>query len=167
MRAETTLNKLADLLGIDKSVVENAAPVVSDPTVQRRRAKQKKATDKIAARNRRFDMVEEAAIQEFRAAQGMIYFLQAPKLFSAKICHHCGANFLVSRNAVGYCSYTCIKNSLAELGVVWDKGRDIEALVNDPQVFDGNEPIWIKNIDQLKAALEVLCQMAESQPTSD
>lgn len=165
MRAETTLNKLADLLGIDKAHVETAQAVKNDPTVQRRRAKQRKADDKVAAKNRQFDMVEEHRIQEFRAAQGVIYFLQAPKLFTPKICHHCGENFLVSRNSVGYCSYTCIKNSLADLGIDWDKGRDLEALANDPQVFDGNEPIWIKNLDNLKAALEVLCQIG--QPTSD
>ena len=165
MRAETTLNKLADLLGIDKAHVETAQAVKNDPKVQRRRAKQKRSEDKVAAANRTFDMVEEANIQEFRAAQGMIYFLQAPRLFTPRVCHHCGASFLVSRNAVGYCSYTCIKNSLAALGIDWDKGRDLEALANDPQVFDGNEPIWIKNLDNLKTALEVLCQIAE--PTSD
>ena len=166
MRAETTLNKLADLLGIDKAHVENAQAVKNDPKVQRRRAKQRKAEDKVAAKNRQFDMVEEAQVQEFRAAQGVIYFLQAPKLFTPKICHHCGASFLVSRNAVGYCSYTCIKNSLAALGIDWDKGRDLEALANDPQVFDGNEPIWIKNLDNLQEALQVLVNLAEQHASA-
>jgi hypothetical protein len=162
MRAETTLNKLADLLGLDKSLVEKAAPVASDPKVKRRVAKRAEEQNKL---NRKFDGVAEDRIQEFRQAQGIVYFLQAPALFSHKICKHCGESFFVSRQQVAFCSYTCIKNSLAALGINWQKGDDLEALVNDPQVFDGNEPIWIKNIDQLKEALRILCEFS-STPSS-
>lgn len=87
--------------------------------------------------------ISEEEIQNFREVQGILYFLEAPALFTYKVCGHCGADFFVSRKTVKFCSYMCIKLELRKQGFEWRKGNDIEALVLDPQVYDGNEPIWI------------------------
>ena len=107
--------------------------------------------------------VPEANIQEFRAMQGVVYFLQAPELFTPKVCTHCGESFLVSRQYVKCCSYTCIRMELREAGIEWSKGHDLEALANDPNVYEGNEPIWIRNLDRLRAVLDKLAE-PEAEP---
>jgi hypothetical protein len=98
--------------------------------------------------------VSEEEIQEFREAQGIIYFLKAPQLFKSKICNNCGNHFIVSRLYVASCSYHCIAAELLKLGIVWKKHHDVEALVQS--VYEGNEPIWINNLDRLRKALEML-----------
>lgn len=103
--------------------------------------------------------ITEEEIQEFREIQGILYFLQAPALFSYKVCGHCGADFFVSRKYVKYCSYTCMKLEFRKQGFEWRKGNDIEALVLDPQVYDGNEPIWIRS-----RALQSIREMVLSLP---
>jgi hypothetical protein len=123
-----------------------------------------KATGKVVG-------VTEDEIQEFRAVQGLHYFLQAPELFTAKVCKHCGEQFLVSRKYVAFCSYTCIQKSLAEQGLSWRKGQDLETLANDPQVFDGNEPLWIRGplLERLQAILSELpsiTKVGDSTPVS-
>jgi hypothetical protein len=109
--------------------------------------------------------VTETEIQEFREAQGLEYFLQAPALFSAKVCPHCGDSFLVSRKYVSYCSYTCIRKSLEKLGIGWSKGKDLEGLANDSQVYQGNEPIWItrQNLEKALGILESLLAKVQSE----
>jgi endogenous inhibitor of DNA gyrase (YacG/DUF329 family) len=111
--------------------------------------------------NGSFYGITEDEIQEFREAQGLIYFLQAPALFTPKTCPHCGEHFLVSRQFVGFCSYTCIRKDLEAKGFRWDKGRDIEELVNDPEVYKGNEPIWIRG-PALRKAHKVLTNLLEN-----
>lgn len=103
--------------------------------------------------------VTEEEIQNFRAAQGILYFLQAPKLFTYKVCGNCGADYFVSRRDVAFCSYSCIKLKLREQGFEWRKGNDIEALIDDPQVYNGNEPIWIHS-----HALQSIREMVLSLP---
>lgn len=137
-KKETYADKLARLLGLE--------------AVKEETDKQK------AARKGNTQGISEDEIQNFREAQGIIYFLQAPSLFQHKVCKHCGSDFLVSRLYVAYCSYTCIKKSLNEQGLDWRKGRDIEALAQDKQVYEGNEPIWIRNLPQLQSALRKLEQ---------
>lgn len=105
--------------------------------------------------------VTEGEIQEFREVQGIIYFLHAPALFQSKVCPVCKEWFFVSRKYVAYCSYQCIKTSLAKSGLEWRKGRDLETLANDPQVWDGNEPIWIR-----QKSLEKLREMVLSLPSN-
>lgn len=122
MKNETKANKLNALLGLT-AVAEEIKT---------------KVTGKVMG-------VSEKEIQSFRAAQGLLYFLQAPELFSARICTHCSEPFLVSRKYVAYCSYECIRKSLEDQGIKWRKGYDLESLALDPQVYDGNEPIWIPN----------------------
>lgn len=106
--------------------------------------------------------ITEPEIQEFREAQGLVYFLQAPALFSPRVCANpdCGEPFMVSRKHVAFCSYTCIKANLARLGFTFTKGNDLEALANDPQVYEGNEPIWIRQRTLIKA-LETLQTLLE------
>jgi hypothetical protein len=99
--------------------------------------------------------ITEEEIQTFREAQGVIYFLQAPELFKQNQCKHCEEFFLVSRRDVAYCSYTCIKLSLAELGIEWSRDGKFEELAKDPSVYDGNEPIWIRNLDRIKKVLNL------------
>lgn len=105
--------------------------------------------------------VTEEEIQEFREAQGLIYFLQAPALFEYRTCKNpkCGQPFVVSRKYVSCCSYTCIKDMLANLGLKWAKGEDLEALAQDPQVYDGNEPLWVR-----EPLLRKLQEMVSSMP---
>ena len=129
MRKSTRANKLNELLGISAKVAEVAV----------------KKTGKIVG-------ITEEEIQEFREMQGLHYFLQAPALFTPKVCKHCGEGFLVSRKYVAFCSYTCIRKELSEQGIEWTKGNDIEALV--ASVYDGNEPLWIRS-----STLNVIKQM--------
>lgn len=98
--------------------------------------------------------VTEAEIQEFREAQGLVYFLLAPQLFTPRLCANpdCGEPFMVSRKHVSYCSYSCIKISLNKLGLTFSKGNDLEALAQDSQVYNGNEPLWIRQPTLVKAA---------------
>lgn len=142
MKKETYAQKLAKLLGLEEVHQE----VVKKKTNTYNRA----------------EAISEDRIQSFRAAQGIIYFLQAPRLFSLKKCTHCGEEFLVSRQFVACCSYTCITKGLEEKGIQWSKGEDLEALANDPNVYEGNEPIWIRNLDQLEAALRSLTESRSS-----
>ena len=140
MKRETYANKLNELLGIAEKVEE----------------KKTRSTGKVVG-------ITEEEIQESREAQGLMYFLAAPELFTSKICPHCKEPFVVSRKYVAYCSYTCIRASLAEQGIKWRKGEDLEALANDPQVFNGNEPIWVrkKSLEKLKVILENLSENLE------
>jgi hypothetical protein len=103
--------------------------------------------------------ISEEEIQEFREAQGILYFLEAPALFTYKVCGHCGADFFVSRLNVKFCSYSCIKLELQKQGFEWRKGNDIEALIADPQVYNGNEPIWISS-----QSLQSIREMVKSLP---
>lgn len=146
MKQSTVANKLAALLGIADKV--DIPEKFQDP-----KAKKNGRTGYVA--------VNEEDIQEFREAQGVIYFLQAPALFQYKKCENCGDTFLVSRRFVACCSYNCIKHSLEKKGMSWSKGHDLEALAMDPQVYDGNEPIWIRNLDKLENVLSRLVSMRE------
>ena len=138
MKAETVAAKLNALFG--------------DAFVEKVQEVKAKSTGKVVG-------VSEEDIQGFRQAQGILYFLEAPALFTYKICGHCGADFFVSRKNVKFCSYTCIKLELRKNGFEWRKGNDIEALVMDPQVYNGNEPIWITS-----HALQSIREMVLSLP---
>lgn len=118
------------------------------------------------AKIRRGNLVEvpESKIQNLREAQGLTYFLQAPALFQYKVCPHCGADFLVSRMFVAYCSYTCIEKSLEEIGISWSRAGKIDEMIKE--VYDGQEPIWIRNLDQLRSALEKLVNWQDSRSPS-
>ena len=136
MKPETVQAKLNELLGIKPEVV-NAITT--------------KKTGRVVG-------LTEEEIQEFREVQGILYFLEAPALFTPKVCPHCGEGFLVSRKYVKFCSYTCIKKSFEEIGINWTKGNDLEALANDPDVYGGNEPIWIRTraLEKLQDALLIM-----------
>jgi hypothetical protein len=121
MKKETLQEKLNALLGLTET-----AKVIKE-----------KATGRVVG-------VTEEEIQEFREIQGLIYFLQAPQLFTPKVCPNCNTPFVVSRKQVAFCSYLCIAEDLRKKGLEWRKGNDIELLVQDPQVYDGNEPLWIR-----------------------
>ena len=145
MKRETRANKLNELLGITEKVVEVTT----------------KYSGKIIG-------VSEEEIQEFREIQGVLYFLQAPALFTDKICKHCGEPYLVSRKYVAFCSYTCIQKELAKNGIKWRKGQDLEALANDPQVYDGNEPLWIRKkcLEKLQTILTSISQDSTTLSTA-
>ena len=143
MKTETAQNKLLALLGIQEEA---------------EKVKEKK---KVANGNLRG--ITEEEIQEFREVQGLIYFLQAPELFSAKKCKHCGADFIVSRLHVALCSYTCIKNSLKDMGIDWRRGAHMEVAIEEviKHVYEGNEPIWIRNLERLRTTLNSLSTTIE------
>lgn len=151
MKKVTTANKLAEILGIADKV--DTTKYEDDPK------KRKKLQSHLA----KYQPVPEEEIQNFRAAQGMIYFLQAPELFSAKICKHCGEGFLVSRQQVAYCSYTCIKKELEKLGVTWSREGNYEVLANDESVYEGNEPIWVRNLDVIRQLLDSISDKQKEQ----
>lgn len=137
MKQETMANKMAALLGIDTSKVSHSF------------------TEK--PRNPRLspamEAVQEHEIQTFRAVQGIIYFLQAPELFTPKTCKQCGDGYLVSRRNVGHCSYSCLRKSIKEItGQEWTRGHDFDVIIKE--VWDDNEPIWIKNLDRIRAVLD-------------
>ena len=137
MKRETMQNKLAEILGLDQFKVDTDA----------KKKSASKATEKFVG-------ITEDEIQSFRAAQGLVYFLQAPELFSLKTCPHCTAEFLVSRQYVAFCSYTCISKDLEAKGIKWTKGEDIDSLIT--AVYDGNEPIWVRNVDRIRQILDTL-----------
>lgn len=142
MKAETRAAKLAELLGIK---VEVEAHV-----------EKKKNRNKIIE-------VPEDKIQDFRAAQGLIYFLQAPELFKMRFCswRECQQPFAVSRQFVSVCSYTCLKDSLADIGIDWNRDgtsdrEKIEMTINS--IWEGQEPLWIREpmLTRLQERLSLL-----------
>lgn len=132
MKKETRLNKLNELLGLSKKA-ETLKNKASGSTLG----------------------VTEQEIQNLRELQGIYYFLQAPGLFTSKICKNCKTRYVVSRQHVAFCSYSCIKESLRLQGVTWTRDNDLESLVLDSHVYDGNEPIWIRQ-NTLKRLLDIL-----------
>ena len=141
MKKVTTANKLADLLGLGPKV--DTSHFEDDP----------KKRKKLLEKKGKIQGISEDEIQKFREAQGIIYFLQAPELFTHNTCKHCGEDFLVSRKQVSHCSYTCVKKSLEELGIEWSRDGKFEELAQDTSVFEKNEPIWIKNLDRIRKVL--------------
>jgi hypothetical protein len=137
MKQETAAKKLALLLGLD-------------PEAAAESFKEKPRNPQLSAK---MEAIEEQEIQNFRAAQGIIYFFQAPELFTPKVCKWCKESFLVSRRNVAYCSYTCLSKGIEDLtGVEWTKKNDYELIIKE--VYNGNEPIWIKNLDRIRAILD-------------
>lgn len=113
--------------------------------------------------------ITEDQIQKWRELQGLTYFLQAPHLFQPKTCKNCGIKFVVSRLFVACCSYDCITEDLRKMGIEWTKGDDLEKLALDPQVFGGNEPLWVRQptLQKLQDILtNLLNQESSSQPTT-
>lgn len=146
MKRETQLDKLNALLGINKEVVQEVKAKTTGNTIG----------------------ITEENIQKWRELQGIVYFLQAPALFQPKTCANCGTKFVVSRLFVSCCSYDCITESLRKQGIEWSKGSDLEALTIDPQVYNGNEPLWIREpvLSKLKEIQdELLKNTIPSSPT--
>lgn len=136
MKRETQLDKLNALLGLSKEAVEEVKVKTTGNTVG----------------------IAEENIQKWRELQGVIYFLQAPGLFTKKRCQNCNQLFMVSRLYVSCCSYDCITESLRKQGIDWSKGDNLEALALDPHVYNGNEPLWIRQpiLSRLKEILAEL-----------
>lgn len=154
MKKDTYLEKLNKMLGLETKAKEVKT----------------KETEK---RTGRIQGIPEETIQEFREVQGILYFLQAPALFTPKTCRHCGEGFLVSRRLVTCCSWHCMREEIKSYGYTWEKGQGIEFdeqkmldLINDPQVFGGQEPIWVRNLDTLEVALQKLTEFSKSYQTT-
>lgn len=148
MKKTTVVNNLNALLGITEKVEEVKV----------------RTTGRIVG-------VAEEEIQSFREAQGLIYYLSAPALFTKRICGHCGFPFMVSRKQVAFCSYSCINRSLEKLGITWSKGNNFEALALDREVYNGNEPLWITHstltkLKEMVSNIEDLLSNQENGPTS-
>lgn len=152
MKEETRLAKLAELLGIKTEVEVH-----------------------VEKKNNRNKIIEvpESEIDSFRAAQGVLYFLQAPELFTARLCkwRECQQPFAVSRQFVAYCSYTCLKDSLADIGIDWNRdgktdAEKIEITINT--VWEGQEPIWIRepHLSRIRSVLSSLPDDASSLVTT-
>lgn len=143
MKQETAAAKFAALFGIEEKVEEVKV----------------RSTGKLIG-------VSEDEIQKYREAQGLWYFLQAPALFTMKKCkrENCGEIFAVSRKYVAFCSYDCIRLDLKDQGIDWNRRRnyDIEALVMDPDVYEGNEPIWIR--ESVLQKLREMDTLTSTQP---
>ena len=151
MKRSTMQNKLAELLGLDQFKVDaKTGQTLKD-----------KNTNVAVG-------ITEEELQEFRAAQGLSYFLQAPELFTPKVCPHCGEGFLVSRQYVKFCSWTCIRKDLEERGLVLNKGEDLESFIErkNRDAYEGNEPLWIRDLDKLKSALEKLAALENIESSS-
>lgn len=148
MKRVTSAERLAALLGITDKV--DTSVYEEDPKA--RKKLQKKLQKK---QGKGPQGVTEEEIQKFRAAQGVVYFLQAPELFTMKNCKHCKVPFLVSRKQVSHCSYTCIAKDLESLGIKWSREGKYEELAQDTSVYDKNEPIWITGevLERVRAVL--------------
>jgi hypothetical protein len=84
-------------------------------------------------------------IEKYRGAQALNLFLQAPELFTARNCKRelCGEPFLVSREHVAFCSYTCMKRDLHErFGIEWNPNNPIDEQFVKRQL-EGNEPLIV------------------------
>ena len=132
MKAETAEQRLAALLGLSDKFQPK------DP-----KKKTTNSPTNIA--------IEEADLQKQRRIEGVYYFLQAPDLFSTRVCKNCHEPFLVSRRNVAHCSYTCLKSSLLKLGIEWTRDGDYIELAKD--VWDNNEPLIITKVDQIQTIL--------------
>lgn len=136
MKKETYEAKLAALLGLTPKLEEHKA-----------------TKNKVIA-------VTEDEIGKSREAQALLYFLQAPDLFQAKICPHCGEGFLVSRRFVKCCSYTCIAKELETVGIKWSRLQEdgtfdiSEEFIKS--VYEGNEPLWVRNLDVIRSLVGAL-----------
>lgn len=106
--------------------------------------------------------IDELETQRYREAEGIAYFLKAPQLFVARECLWCGSKFLVSRRHIAYCSYDHLKSGLNRMGIQWNKDSSFEAIVHDE--FQDNEPIWIRNISQIK---EIVTDFEHMVPQED
>lgn len=139
MKQETMAAKMAALLGLDEDVQHNFAE----------KPKNKTLSPQMRA-------IQEEEIQQFRALEGIIYFLQAPELFTPKICKWCKEGFIVSRRNVAHCSMTCLKHSIEDLtGSTYSKSEtDMEEIVAD--VWNGNEPLIVKNLDRIKKIINAM-----------
>lgn len=138
MKKETTLDKLNAILGLTKQAEEVKV----------------KASGKTLG-------ISEHEIQTWREIQGIIYYLHAPHLFQPKICKNCGTRFVVSRLYVAFCSYLCIKESLRKMGIEWSRDREDYEILVTSNVYEGNEPIWIResNLLKLKGMLDELFKL--------
>lgn len=142
MKPDTYKDKLNALLGITPDVVE-------------------KIEQKKAGKLGNIIGVTEEEIDERREMEGLIYFLQAPELFHARVCKHCEEPFLVSRLHVAYCSYQCIQNDMKKnWGTYWSRTADMERMVLE--VYEGNEPLWLRNLPMLQRALTILNSTLET-----
>lgn len=111
--------------------------------------------------------VSEDKIKERRDIQAVTYYLVAPDLFTFRACKFCGADFAVSRLQVAYCSYNCIRDSMAEIGLGWTRSENMEVIVRD--TYDGNEPLWLSHetMVSLERALKRLLEVAQVQEQSN
>lgn len=138
MKPETIAKKLLETLGL-QDVVDTSH--FSDKPVSKR--------------SKRFAGIPEEEIQIYREGQALIYFFQAPELFTSKICKRaeCQNPFLVSRHQVSYCSYHCIEEECLRIfGVKWTRKKDMELMVKE--VWEGNEPLIIRNLERIRAVLD-------------
>lgn len=145
MRRETMMNKLADILGLEELKV---------PVDKKGRKVEKKLDAPVG--------ISEAELDSYREAQAISYFFKAPELFTSKTCPHCGEVFLVSRQFVAFCSYTCIYKDLQEKGIEWSRktkdGFDIDKTYID-RILEGNEPLWIR-----KTGIETIRKVLDAVP---
>jgi hypothetical protein len=61
-----------------------------------------------------------------REAEAVVAFYETPKLFTERMCKHCERVFAVNRACVAYCSDTCRKKALLDIGIEWDATRPPE-----------------------------------------
>ena len=140
MKEETYAKKLAKMLGLDESLVETS-------TVEK---SAKKATGS------QFTAVEFDAIERYREATALNLFLEAPALFTVVKCKWCEEVFAVSRRFVAFCSYHCLKKSLAHIGIEWSPEVSVETAYVQ-RVWDDNEPLRVS-----PHAINLIKEMIES-----
>ena len=60
------------------------------------------------------------------AAEARLIFHDDPKAFHDKTCKRCGRMFVADYKFVSLCSNRCRKDSLREIGIIWDESRPYE-----------------------------------------
>ncbi len=144
MKKETYANKLAEILGLQE-VVDTSQ--FSDKPVSKR--------------SKRFAGLSEDEITKYREGTALYYFFQAPELFQPRVCRHCESPFLVSRHQVVFCSYDCLEREIEKVaGVKWSRHGDMELMVKE--VYDGNEPLIIRNLERIDKIIEQAHQSTDS-----
>jgi hypothetical protein len=151
MRKETYENKLVELLGLHHL----KKPEPEQPK-QQKRGRGKKSVLPVG--------VTLDEIESYRGAQALDLFLQAPELFSARHCKRekCQEPFLVSRQLVAFCSYTCMKKDLEErYGIEWSPTNEINEQFIRRQ-WNGNEPLIVP-----PAAVKLLQELTNAHAGED
>lgn len=66
------------------------------------------------------------AVDKSREAEAALAYYNEPSRFKEVTCKQCGLRFAVNRGSVAYCSDSCRRKMLADIGIEWDPNKTPE-----------------------------------------